>query len=155
MLSIEYFEHFKQLVNTNMDEADFSGPKPDSLIAKAEAALKLIFPPSYKIFLKNYGCGSFMGDEFYGIINANFEKSTVPDAIGLTLEYRKKGLPTSLILIYSFGTGEYAALDLSRTNYEGESPVIACHPGFDINLSRAEILADSYGEFLYNTVKAN
>ncbi len=36
-------------------------------------------------YLKTFGAGNFGAQEIYGIINADFENSSVPDAIWYTL----------------------------------------------------------------------
>lgn len=102
---------------------DFDGEKPQSLIEKAEKTLGLYFPRSYKAFLQKYGCGDADGVEFYGVINDDFENSSVPDAIWLTLEERKTGLPNHLVIISSSGDGSYYALDTSKM-IGHECPVI-------------------------------
>jgi len=72
---------------------DFEGEKALSLINKAEKTLGLVFPPTYKKFLAKLGCGDIEGLEFYGLINDDFINSNIPDAIWLTLNERKSGLP--------------------------------------------------------------
>ena len=42
-------------------EADFEGPKGKGLVEKAEATLGLHFPPSFRRFLMEWGCGSILG----------------------------------------------------------------------------------------------
>jgi hypothetical protein len=46
--------------------AEFLGPKDESLVASAERALEFTFPPTYRLFLKRLGAGSIRGCEFYG-----------------------------------------------------------------------------------------
>jgi hypothetical protein len=81
--------------------------------------------------------------------------STVPNGIWLTLAERKKGyLAPHLILVSFLDDGEYAALDI-RFSYEpDECPVIVCAPGIYELPDKPEKLADDFGVFFYDQVKA-
>ena len=127
---------------------DFEGGKDPALIEKAECTLGLKFPPTYRTFLEKLGCGDIEGLEFYGIIDGDFEKSSVPDAIWLTLNERKSGLPTSLILIYSNGTGGYYAIDTSQIYSNGESPIVS----YALNGS-IEKISDDFGSFILSKLR--
>lgn len=105
-------------------EVDFDGPKDIDLIAKAEQALGLVFPPSYKLFLSKLGCGDVNGLEFYGIVDEEFVDSGIPDGIWLTLTERKGGLPDNFVIVYALDDGSYLALDVSETDRNNENPVI-------------------------------
>ena len=127
---------------------DFEGQKDDALIEKAEVALGLRFPPTYKRFLAELGCGDIEGLEFYGIIDDDFESSSVPNAIWLTLDERKLGLPNNLILIYAADNGAYYALDADQVNSEGEYPVVS----YELNGNTVRI-AEDYGSFMLAELK--
>ena len=86
-MSMEKYLSAVRLIN-NSGEGDFAGPKPDALIEKAEGALNLKFPPTYRRFLKEFG-DDVGGEEFYGIISDEFENSTIPNGIWLTLIERE------------------------------------------------------------------
>lgn len=132
----------------NLYKGDFEGKKSDIIIEKAENKLGIVFPPSYRHFLKTLGCGGIQGIEFFGIINEDFENSGIPDAIWLTINERKLGLPKKLILIGYTGYGTYYALDTSQPNSEGEYPVVEYSPNIE-----PVIVADNYGTFLLNELK--
>lgn len=143
-----------QLIRDNEDQADFVGPRDESLIQAAEAALGLSFPPTYRRFLKEKGCGSIAGAEFYGIINDNFINSSVPNGIWLTLDERKtSNLPTTLILISDTGDGGYYAIDTSRRDNQGESPVIVWFPGFSNVGGEGEEVAEDFGAFILERIR--
>ncbi|ASA58318.1 hypothetical protein BSQ33_19640 [Vibrio gazogenes] len=128
---------------------DFEGEKDIALIEKAESALNLKFPPSYRVFLKTLGCGDIEGLEFYGLIDDNFESSSVPNAIWLTLHERKaSGLPDHLVLIYGLDDGTLYAVDTKTTGLDGENPIVRY--GAD---GVAEKVADSFGSFLLSELK--
>ncbi len=129
------------------DNADFEGQKDIVVIKKAEEALGLKFPVSYKEFLLKLGCGDINGVEFYGIITENFYESGIPDGIWLTLDERKNfGLDKKFILI-SDSIEYYYALDTSQMN-EGECPVVELLPGGKI----VDIVAPTFGDFLYGRI---
>lgn len=140
------------LIEQHQDLADFDGPKPDELISKAENALGLPFPPTYKSFLKKYGCGSIAGKEFYGVIHSDFEASGIPDAIWLTLNQRRLyQLPVGIVLIYSTGDGLYYALNSCQVNSDGEYSIVEWNPGAS-KKNEIEKIYDDYGVFLYSQI---
>jgi antitoxin YobK len=122
---------------------DFIGHIDESVIDKAEAALKLTFPPTYRKFLRDFGCGGIRGREIYGIVNDDFVASGIPDAIWLTLKNRKAGLPMELVIIAEVGNGDYYALDGRKRSITGEYPVIV----YSI-LGSIEQVSSDFGEFL-------
>ena len=128
---------------------NFAGPRDEVLIARAEAALGLRFPPSYRAFLAALGCGDIEGFEVYGVIDSNFDASAVPNGIWLTLEERETGLPNHLVIVSDTGDGAYYALDTSRTDAAGECPVV-CE---EID-GRVDTVAEDFGTFLLEKVKA-
>lgn len=140
-MSFQDLEKAFDLIEKN--GGDFEGEKDDALIAKAEQALGVVLPLSYKQFLSTFGCGDIEGLEFYGLIGDDFESSGIPDAIWLTLDERKSGLPKNLVLIYAVGDGSYYALDVSQTDSNGECPVVSYDANGDM-----EKVADDYGSFL-------
>lgn len=124
-MSMSDLEQFLQLVSENESEADFEGEKSSELINAAENALGLTFPPTYRRFVEQLGCGDIAGFEIYGVLSKNFADSGIPDAIWLTLDERRTSqLPESLILVSDIGDGSYYAIDCSTKHANGESPVV-------------------------------
>ena len=68
-MSLDTLKKGLQLIEENEEYADFEVLKPDSLIEKAEERLTCTFPPTYRMFLKQLGCGDIEGLEFFGSIN--------------------------------------------------------------------------------------
>lgn len=137
------------LAEANSGDADFDGPKDEKLIRSAEQALGLSFPTTYREFLLRLGCGDIMGLEFYGVINGDFENSSIPDAIWLTLDQRKSSsLPLNLVLIAETGEGGYYALDIQETSTE-ESEVVEWTPGTGASL---ESVSSDYGAFFLERI---
>jgi hypothetical protein len=148
-MSMANLDQALQLIQDNEDQADFVGQREDRLIDAAETALGLSFPPTYRRFLKEIGCGDIAGAEFYGLINDNFTNSAVPNGIWLTLKIRVTGkLPQSLIVVSETGNGGYYAIDRTRQDNEGESPVIVWFPGLSIVGGKIEQAAEDFGAFI-------
>lgn len=130
---------------------DFEGSKPLTLVQSAEKRLGAKFPPTYREFLLRLGCGDIGGREFYGIINENFDNSSIPNAIWLTLDERKiSNLDPKLILISDSLEGYYA-LDTSHINESGECPVVDWIP--NVPKTELEIVAPDFGKFFLDLIQ--
>jgi hypothetical protein len=129
----------------------FAGPKTESLVAKAENALDVKFPPTYRQFLLELGCGGIDALEIYGLINDNFEKSSVPNGIWVTLQMRKSiNLKHSYVIIGDGGDGSQYAIDTGNINHQGECPILHLSIDGEENV----IVADSFGTYLLDSIKA-
>lgn len=147
------FEKALALVRLHPEDAHFVGPRSEHLVRVAEATLGVKFPPSYRRFALELGAGSIAGEEIYGVVEEEFVHSSVPNGMWLTLKLRQEiGLEQSMIVIYSTGAGEYFALDTSRTNADGECPVVVCEPASG-ERSHEEIIAVDFGVFLLDRVE--
>jgi hypothetical protein len=144
-MSMDDYNKAKELL-TNIKEGSFIGPRKEALVLKAENALGIKFPPTYRKFLLDFGCGDIFGNEIYGIIQDNFDKSTVPNGIWLTLDERKTAnLPKNLILIAQ-GYDGYLALDSNQKNSLDEYPIIEWIGGNPNNTN--EIIYTDFGKYL-------
>jgi antitoxin YobK len=147
-MSIEkYQEALKIIQATGL--GDFEGPKPETLVTSAEATLGVTFPPSYRRFLLDLGCGSFKGFEVYGLIDDRFENSSVPNGIWLTLSERCTGLDPAYVLIGEGGDGTLLGLDTGRLANSGEAPVVR----LSVNGNEAEPVAASFGEYFLEAIQ--
>ncbi len=143
-----------ELIEKYKDEAYFSGPKHEDLIVCAEAALGSKFPPTYRAFLEQYGAGGSLSIDIYGLINADFANSGIPDAIWLTLRHRKSySLPHELILIGELGEGTMFALRTGVVDSDGENPVVDWVPGLDLPLDKLPVTARDFGEYLLHRIE--
>jgi hypothetical protein len=131
------YERAVALIEDNCDEADFDGPKPPELIELAERAVGLRFPPTYRRYLSEFGAGNIGSTEIYGVIDEDFEHSSVPDAIWLALSQPRPGL----FVFYAVGEGTEFCLDITRTASDGEMPVVAVDPSGD----KLEEVASDFG----------
>jgi hypothetical protein len=147
------YEIASKIITQNPDLSDFVGPREKALVDVAEKALELKFPPTYQRFLLEYGAGSFGSFEVFGIINENFESSSVPDAIWYTLTERKgANLPRELTVIGEDGMGGLFCLNLGMME-DDEAHVTLYIPGHPINTQPNEVIAKDFGEFLLTYVQ--
>ena len=148
-MSIEKYQQARQLIE-DAGGGDFEGPKPEALVARAETALGLTFPPSYRRFLLEMGCGDINGLEIYGLINDKFENSTVPNGIWLTLNERRGiGLHPSYVLIGEGGEGTLYALDTRQAGKGGEALVLR----LSVDGKQIERVAESFGDYFLEAVQ--
>jgi hypothetical protein len=148
-MSLQNYQSAKSLIEES--GGDFEGPKPEALVASAEQALGLKFPPSYRRFLLELGCGDLNGLEIYGVIDEKFEGSSVPDGIWLTLNERQSiGLNHACVLIGDGGDGTYYAIDTRSVDGNGESPVVR----LSVDGTQAEPEASSFGAYLLAAVQS-
>jgi antitoxin YobK len=142
------------LMEQNEEECDFIGERTDELINKAENALGIRFSKIYRNFVKKYGAGSFGSQEVYGVIDDDFENSSVPDAIWFTLTEREdSNLPNHLLVVYDTGMSELFCLDFKKFNEYGEPIVISFFQGIDLDKQYFTVIANDFGDFLLDLVK--
>lgn len=152
-MSVETYQKAKQIIHDNEDLADFIGGRSNELIKLAEEKLGVKFTGLYLDYLQTLGAGNFGAQEIYGIINDNFENSSVPDAIWYTLTERKEiNLPNNLLVIYDTGSDELFCLDFNQLDEIGEPKVVSFVPGIDLESQSYEIIANDFGDFLLDLV---
>lgn len=96
-----------QLISEQADLARFGGGRDEKLVERAEAALGVRFPPSYRSFAREFGAGHIAGEEFYGVTDDNFEEGPIPNGIWLTLTERQdSGLPEALVVVGPLDSGD-------------------------------------------------
>ncbi|HTS82715.1 MAG TPA: SMI1/KNR4 family protein [Myxococcaceae bacterium] len=149
-MTVEKYRRARELI-TKAGGGDFAGPKPESLVARAEEALGLRFPPSYRQFLLELGCGDVGGFEVYGVVDDDFVHSSVPDAIWMTLEERRNvGLDPRYLVIGTLGDGTLDCLDTVHLGRDGEAPVVQLSSEGEDPVR----LADSFGEYFLTEVES-
>jgi hypothetical protein len=138
------------LIRSRPDLAGFVGERDEALVGRAEAALERPFPPTYRRFIREFGAGGFGSFECYGVIDDDFEHSTVPNGIWSTLQARRYGLPTELILVATAGyNGLDYALDTSEQDERSESPVVT----WTARGTPREVVAGDFGQFLLDNIR--
>jgi len=126
--------------------ADFGPPATPELIDEAEDYLGLKFPPSYREFLAEAGCGSFAGREIFGIVPGGIAATAIPSVTFATSDQRRHGLPHQFIVVEDPGTEEAYVLDTSDLGPDSEAPVKVWTPGSDPG--DLEVLAPDFGTYL-------
>lgn len=153
-MSVETYQKAKEIIMNEEEIADFVGDRTDELISLAEEKLGLKFTGLYLDYLKTFGAGNFGAQEIYGIIDADFENSSVPDAVWYTLTERKEiRLPDNLLVIYDTGSDELFCLDFNQRDDNGEPKVVSLVPGVDLESQTYELIANDFGDFLLDLVK--
>lgn len=141
------FLEAKSIIEAN--GGDFDGAKPVALVDAARKALGVEFPPSYRAFLLELGCGDINGFEVYGVTDGNFHDSSIPNGIWLTLTEREGGLPRQYVLIGDRGDGSRYAIDTGSVGKDGESPVVV----LSVDGENLETVSESFGDFLLDSVR--
>lgn len=148
-MSLQDYQSAKVLIEET--GGDLEGLKSEALVASAEQALGMKFPPSYRRFLLELGCGDIAGLEIFGLIDENFEDSAVPNGIWLTLNERQNTeLDHAYILIGDGGDGTYYAIDTRSADKFGENPVVR----LSVDGAQAESIASSFGSYLLESVQS-
>ncbi len=141
-----YNEALEFLRNDKSGKAFFSGNKSSKLLKMAEEKLSIEFSQMYRMFLSEFGAGSYGAIEILGIIDENFEDSCVPDGIWYTLSERQiSKLPNNLLIIYEAGNGDLYCQDYgSVTNSEPKIVIYSAGSGEQT----IEVVSNNFGEFL-------
>ena len=143
-------ENAFQIIEDNIDDADFCGSVAKDKVASAEDILRVKFPKSYSMFLEKYGAGDIAGVELFGIIkDPTTDGQMVPNGIWLTLNLRKESaLPQEFVVVSETGYGPYYVIDTSFKDDSLESPVYTWDVG-----NQKEKVYDSFGEFLLSLLE--
>ena len=145
---MQNYERALELID-EIGSGDFEGAKSEALVEKAEIALGLKFPPSYRRFLLELGCGDIEGVEVYGIIDDNFEKSSIPNGIWMTLNQREAiDLKNQFVIVGEDGDGTLHAIDTGVVE-SGESPVVR----LSVDGRNVEKMANDFGSYLLSRVE--
>lgn len=148
-MSLEKYRQARDLIAA-AGGGDFEGPKPESRVAESEVALGVRFPPTYRQFLLELGCGVIGGFQVFGIVDADQGDRAVPDAIQLTLKARRtSGLDPRYVVVGALGEGSFDCLDTAHLDRDGEGPVVQLSADWEDPVK----LADSFGEYLLTEVE--
>jgi len=123
---MDAFEKIKEKVEQNagtVEFRDFGDGTTDDWIEKAELALGVKFPVSYKWWLKNYGGGEILGEEIFSIYEMDFEEVVGGDVVKMTKLYRSRGFDKDSIVISVTDRGEVFYLKTSEMNDFNDCPV--------------------------------
>ena len=128
-------------------DAFVAGGQEDATIASAEAKLGVLFPPSFREYLRRWGNLSFDGCEYYGLTrNTDLEKAGVPNCVWFTLRKRSQvGLPQGLVVFRNNDDDEYICIDTDQ-KLNGDERGIAIWDNIERSVSHS--LPVNFIEFL-------
>jgi antitoxin YobK len=152
-MSVNSYHKALKIMDHHKDMCHFVGPRNEELIKLAEETLGFRFSPLYRDFVKKFGAGNFGSKEIYGVIDEDFENSSVPDAVWFTLTEREEtNLPKNLLVIYDTDGDELYCLDFNQINTFNEPAVVSFILGQELHAQNYEIIAEDLGDFLFNLV---
>ena len=131
-----------------LDESDSFGPVSDERIAAAERALGVVFPASYRTFLRMFGASFIIAHDLAGLPDEpkSGETPMWSDVILVNRQTQRVSrghIPSTLIDITNDGCDDTYYLDTSVLDSEGECPVVVLGPGRD-----CEVVAPSFVDFI-------
>ncbi len=131
----------------------FVGPRDAGLIRAAEDALGVQFPPTYRAFLERLGAGSIRGPEVYGVIDADFQESTIP---GWHLAHAA-GTPRQRTAKVTGHRPQHWRWRLRGDRYlqtaDSENPMVPWHPGVSTRDEELEEVSNDFGQFFLELVR--
>lgn len=143
------FQEALGIIADNPEHANFVGQRDVQLINEAERVLGFNFPPQYREFVKTLGAGNFGSFEVYGVVDRNFDQSSIPNTVWLTLDMRRRSKLTSdLLPICDLGYGGYYCIERRGADY----PVVVFEFGMAAG-RRYEVEAVDFGEFFLQGVR--
>ena len=146
MSAIEASERLIELVRDNDDIANHADGCDAGTIAVAERDLGVMFPPSYRRVIEEFGTWDIAGEEFIGVYQTPAMGQELLGSVAETLDACSQyGMPSDLIVAMFDGSG-LIVLDSSQVDQEGEYPVLVWDPGVADRQSM-ERLGDDFGSF--------
>ena len=127
--------------------ADFGDGTTDEWIEKAEAALELTLPPSYKWWLRNYRGGEIGGEEIYSIYGQDFDSVVGGDIVYMHRTNLNASLfePNQLVICDSDIDGAFY-FDTSAASEDGEYQVYSA--------ATESVYAQDFLDFLRKRINA-
>jgi hypothetical protein len=136
-----------EIIDANMDLAQFAGPVPYEEVWVAESRLGVTFPDSYREFLQRYGAGSFGGEPVYGLGVPDID---LPNVVWATEAIRTADdfFPSDLIVVQDTGQGDLLCLATARMNDTNECPVVQWIPEMSFEEQMFEVINRTFAGFL-------
>lgn len=127
-------------------EVELLGGVSENNIRLASESIGLEFPPSYREFLRAFGCGSLSYQEIIGLGGPpHLDVSEMTKYLRETS--RLSRFPSTLIPVLADGYGNYECLNTAAKDERGENPVVEwLHDGGDDQTPR--VLAPTFEEWL-------
>lgn len=86
------FDEIKELIRVNpsiVEFADFGNGVAEGWIAKAEEAIGMRLPASYRWWLENYSGGEIGGEEIFSVYEEDFDSTTGGNIVSMHRIYQK------------------------------------------------------------------
>ena len=110
--------------------ANYAGGCDGSMITLAERELGVVFPPSYRLLVEEFGTWDIAGEEFLGVYRTPASGDQLLGSSAVSLEARRRyGMPSEFIAVMLDGMGGIVVLDSSREDDLGEYPIAIWSPG--------------------------
>ena len=139
------FERLENLIRDFPELADVGVAQGADEIARAEKALGVVFPSSFKEYLARYGTVAFGPTQYFGL------GSTVADVVANTEWVRNQiGLPPELLVVCDHDGDEYVCLDTSKAG-GGDCPVVIWEP---TTKSVSRVRASTFEDFITSDTEA-
>lgn len=124
--TIELVERVRRRLREHENPCEIAGPVPEAAITAAEEALGVTFPPSYRTFLRTFG--GIAIPAHLGIVHdfVGVRGDADADVVKRTLDARAERKLSENLVVVGMGAQyqEWFCLDVSRTQANGEAPVI-------------------------------
>jgi hypothetical protein len=99
------YEEGLALLQEHLAESTFESQAPER-VERAERALGVQFPPTYRRFLHELGAGGIGAFDSYGVVDDDLDDVRPPGAVGYTLMLRREGrIADDIVVIYGLGQG--------------------------------------------------
>lgn len=108
----------QEILRNHPDLADVGWPQAEADIVRAEEALSVKFPESFREYLRRWGWISFGANEYMGLGRST--QSVVAETESIR---RIRALPASLVVVTDHEGDEYVCLETSLMK-NGECPVV-------------------------------
>ncbi|WP_043676873.1 SMI1/KNR4 family protein [Streptomyces xylophagus] len=154
MTPLEASRQVIALVRADQDNARHLDGCAPELIARAEREMGLVFPPSYRLLIEEFGSWEVPPAEFLGVYRTKLGGDRLWGSAAQTVAARAIGLPPELMVVLLDDVWTFAVLDTSRPDQDGEYPVLTWNPGV-LDGGLVEKIADSYGEFALAECRRN
>lgn len=150
---MSYIDTLAAEIDASGDEPACAGGADNGVISSFEKYLDVVFPESYKLFLKKYGALSFGGDTYYGITKNGLNATAAPSVAFVTKSARARGdADDSMIVVKSSGYGPIYSVDTSIIGSAGEPVVVETELSFKRSGEKNVIYQD-FGEFFTDMIR--
>ena len=137
--------NWKQIrARLNKFDTDFVGEQLNENLVAAESAIGQNFPPSYRKFVAEYGCGAIDSEEIIGLGGPDHLSILKLKAV---FESRSKKMPNYLLPIRADGFGNYDCIDLRKPTENDEYEIVLWNHD-DPNANNHQTIARSFAIWL-------